>query len=143
VTKPANTPCFCNALRQASRAVSRFYDEEMREIGLRTTQFSLLSILSRSGEVRQGDLGELVLLDDTTLTRNLRPLAKNKWVVVRSGKDRRERWVTITDSGSAKLREARPAWLRAQERMQALLPDVAWQTLMKVLPEVARLTIDA
>jgi len=68
--------CFCNALRQASRAVSRLYDEELRGVGLRSTQYSLLRQLSRSGEVRQRDLGGLASLDETTLTRNLRPLMK-------------------------------------------------------------------
>ena len=68
------TPCLCNALRQASRAVSRLYDEELRGVGLRTTQYSLLRVIARAGQVRQGDLSELTSLDETTLTRNLRPL---------------------------------------------------------------------
>jgi len=71
---PAATPCLCNALRQASRAVSRLYDEELRGVGLRTTQYSLLRYVSHFHEVRQRDLGGLTSLDETTLTRNLRPL---------------------------------------------------------------------
>src|SRR5262250_801541 len=112
--KPAATPCLCNALRQASRAVSRLYDEELRGVGLRTTQYSLLRQLSRSGEVRQRDLGGLASLDETTLTRNLRPLMKRGWVAVRPGQDRREKRFEITAAGVAKLEEARPAWERAQ-----------------------------
>jgi DNA-binding MarR family transcriptional regulator len=136
----APTPCLCNALRQASRAVSRLYDEELRGIGLRTTQYSLLSMLARAGQVRQGDLGGLIHLEETTLTRNLRPLVAAGWVSVRSGDDRREKLVRITKAGTAKLAEARPAWERAQKRMQVLLPEGAWQGLMAMLPEVARLT---
>jgi DNA-binding MarR family transcriptional regulator len=135
--------CLCNALRQASRAVSRFYDEELRDAGLRTTQYSLLRTLNRSGEIRQGDLGEMALLDETTLTRNLRPLVKSDWVAVRPGKDRRERLVSITGAGAAKLREAREAWLRAQQRMRALLSEEVWQDLLTVLPEVARVSSEA
>src|SRR5437588_10328205 len=136
--KLAPTPCLCNALRQASRAVSRLYDEELRGVGLRTTQYSLLRHLSRSGEVRQRDLGGLTSLDETTLTRNLRPLVAVGWVSVRSGDDRREKLVTITAAGTAKLAEARPAWERAQTRMQALFPGGAWQGLMATLSEGAR-----
>ena len=138
--KLAPTPCFCNALRQASRAVSRLYDEELRGVGLRTTQLSLLLQLARAGQVRQGDLGGLAHLEETTLTRNLRPLVAAGWVSVRSGDDRREKLVRITEAGTAKLAEARPAWERAQARMQALLPKGAWQGLMAILPEVARFT---
>jgi DNA-binding MarR family transcriptional regulator len=138
--KPVATPCLCNALRQASRAVSRLYDEELRAVGLRTTQYSLLRVLARAGQVRQGDLSGLTSLDETTLTRNLRLLVKAGWIAVRSGDDRREKLVTITAAGTAKLAEARPAWERAQTRMQALLPQDTWQGLLAILPEVARLT---
>ena len=137
---PGSSACFCNALRQASRAVSRLYDEELRSIGLRTTQYSLLQLLRRSGEVRQRDLAALTLHEETTLTRNLRPLVDACWVAVRTGEDRREKWLKITAAGVAKLDEARPAWERAQRRMQALLPEGTLQSLQAILPEVARLT---
>ena len=137
---PAGLPCLCGALRQASRAVSRLYDEELRGVGLRTTQYSLLLILRRSGEVRQRDLAGLTMHDETSLTRSLRPLVGARWVAVRAGEDRREKWLRITAAGVAKLKEARPAWERAHTRIQALLPEGAWRGLMEILPEVARLT---
>jgi DNA-binding MarR family transcriptional regulator len=119
--------------------VSRLYDEELRGVGLRTTQYSLLRVLARAGPVRQGDLGGLAHLEETTLTRNLRPLAAAGWVSTRPGEDRREKLVTITAAGTAKLAQARPAWERAQARMQALLSKETWQGLLAALPEVARL----
>ena len=97
----------------------------------------------RPREVRQGDLSGLTLLDETTLTRNLRPLVDASWIAVRSGDDRREKLVTITKAGTAKLAAARPAWERAQTRMQALLPEGAWQRLLAMLPEIVRLTAGA
>lgn len=136
--RPTPTPCLCAALRQASRAVTRVYDAAFRETGLRVTQFALLNLLNRSGEVRQGDLGGLASLDETTLTRSLRPLEKGGWVTVRPGADRRERRVAITESGKEKLRQARPAWTRVQERMRQALPDGAWDTLFAALPVVAQ-----
>ena len=68
---------------------------------------------------------------------------KAGWIAVRRGDDRREKLVTITKAGTAKLAEARPAWERAQTRMQALLPQGAWQGLLATLPEIARLTAGA
>ena len=139
-TPPVSLPCLCFTLRQASRAVSRLYDEELRGVGLRTTQYSLLQLLRRSGEVRQRDLAGLTLHDETSLTRSLRPLVDAGWVAVRGGDDRREKWFRITADGLAKLAEARPAWERAQARIQSLLPERTWRGLMEILPEVARLT---
>ena len=137
--RPAATPCLCNALRQATRAVSRLYDEELRGVGLRTTQYSLLQRLRRAGEVRQRDLGGLTSLDETTLTRNLLPLIDAGWVAIRPGEDRREKLVRLTDAGAAKLREARPAWERAQQRLRSRLPEGTWSSLMDALPELTRL----
>jgi DNA-binding MarR family transcriptional regulator len=135
--------CLCGVLRQASRAVSRLYDDELRSIGLRTTQYSLLHFVRRCGEVRQRDLAERTLHDETSLTRSLRPLVDAKWVAVRTGEDRREKWFKITVAGMAKLEEARPAWERAQARIRAQLPEKTWRGLMEILPEVARLTAEA
>jgi DNA-binding MarR family transcriptional regulator len=140
---PDTAPCLCNALRPASRAVTRFYHEELRRVGLRTTQFSLLRVLARVGTVQQGDLSALTSLDETTPTRNLRPLVDAGWIAIRSGDDRREKLVAITKAGTAKLAQALPAWERAQTRMQALLPGGAWQGLLATLPEVVRLTAGA
>src|SRR6266436_4413321 len=137
------TPCLCNALRQATRAVSRLYDEELRSVGLRTTQFSLLRHLRRAGEVRQRDLGGLTSLDETTLTRNLRPLIDSGWVAVGTGEDRREKLVRLTEAGAAKLEDARPAWERAQKRMRSRLPEGVWSSLLAALPDVARLADEA
>jgi DNA-binding MarR family transcriptional regulator len=137
------SPCLCNALRQASRAVSRLYDEELRGVGLRTTQYSLLRYLKHCGEVRQRDLGARTSLDETTLTRNLRPLIDASWVTVDAGEDRREKLVSLTDAGAAKLTEARPAWERAQQRMRLRLPKADWSRLLAVLPQLCRLADEA
>jgi DNA-binding MarR family transcriptional regulator len=134
--RPIPTPCLCAALRQASRAVTRIYDAELRGTGLRSTQHSLLRLLGRVGEVRQGDLGEMASLDETTLTRNLRPLEKSGWVATRAGADRREKLVAITQAGKEKIEQARPAWMRAQERMQRTLPAGTWDSLFAALPNV-------
>ena len=106
---------------------------------------SILAPVARPvrGAVRQRDLAELTLHDETTLTRNLRPLVDARWVAVRTGDDRREKWLKITAGGVAKLEEAGPAWERAQARMQVLLPEETWQRLLAILPEIARLTAGA
>ena len=141
--QPVGIPCLCGVLRQASRAVSRLYDDEFRSIGLRTTQFSVLQLLRRCGEVRQRDLARRTMHDETSLTRSLRPLVDAGWVAVRAGDDRREKWFKITATGLGKLDEARPAWERAQARIQSLLPELKWRGLMDTLGEVARLSAEA
>ena len=136
--QPFATQCLCAALRQASRAVTRIYDDELRATGLRTTQHFVLRLLGRAGEVRKGDLGEMASIDETTLTRSLRPLEKSGWITIRTGDDRREKLVAITDAGRKHLEHARPAWTRAQQRMQRILPAGTWDTLFATLPTVTQ-----
>jgi DNA-binding MarR family transcriptional regulator len=136
--RPIATPCLCAALRQASRAVSRIYDSELRGVGLRSTQHSLLRLLARVGEVRKGDLGEMASLDETTLTRSLPPLQKNGWVTIRVGTDRREKLVSITEAGREKVEEALPSWSKAQERMRSTLSAGTWDFLFSALPDVTK-----
>jgi DNA-binding MarR family transcriptional regulator len=83
--------------------VTRIYDAELREAGLRSTQLSLLGLLGRVGEVRQVDLGAMASLEETTLTRNLRPPERSGWVTILAGVDRRAKLVAITEAGKAKL----------------------------------------
>jgi DNA-binding MarR family transcriptional regulator len=135
---PGSIPCLCHALRQASRAASRLYDDELRSAGLRTTQFSVLRVLAAQDEIRQRDLAERTVHEETTLTRNLRPLVEAGWVAERPGADRREKWLKITPGGLAKLKQAKPLWKRAQQRMRSRLSDKVWDNLLAVLPEVAR-----
>ena len=105
--EPSGTTCLCNVLRRASCTVSRLYDG-VRDIGLRTTQYSLLLLASPVRRNPAADLAELTPHEETTLTRNLRPLVDARWVAVRTGKDRREKWLIITADGAAKLEEAQP-----------------------------------
>jgi DNA-binding MarR family transcriptional regulator len=119
--------------------VSRLYDDELRSVGLRTTQYSLLRYLKHCGEVRQRDLGALTSLDETTLTRNLRPLIEAGWLAITVGADRREKLVSLTHAGKAKLTVAHPAWERALKRMRSRLPKADWSRLLVLLPELTRL----
>jgi DNA-binding MarR family transcriptional regulator len=123
--------------------VTRLYDDELRRAGLRTTQYSLLSRLSRVGEVRQRDLGRMTSLDETTLTRNLRRLIDAGWVDTTTGQDEREKLVRLTRDGIAKLRQARPAWERAQRRLQSRLPKRECAALLAALPDLARVAHEA
>ena len=123
--------------------MSRLYDDELRRSGLRTTQYSLLSRLSRVGDVRQRDLGRMVSLDETTLTRNLGRLIDAGWVDTTVGKDEREKLVRLTKDGRAKLRQARPAWERAQDRIRCRLSNGDFSALLAALPDLTRIAGEA
>src|SRR5271156_1334356 len=93
----------------------------MAKIGLKTTQYSLLSQVMHRGPIRPGDLAKAMALDASTLTRNLKPLAAAGWVMVVSGADSRSHLVAITEAGREKRSEAQRRWKAAQESLNELL----------------------
>ena len=132
-TKPA--ACLCTALRKATRAVTRLYDEALRPAGLRVTQFAVLRHLLRGGEQRMRDLSATLVVDETAFNRSVRSLHDRGWIAIRTGDDRRERMLSITAAGRALLAEAEPMWSAAQQRMSHEL-GASWDVLMRSLRAV-------
>ena len=109
--------CTCFGLRKAARAVTQLYDAALEPSGLRATQFSLLASLRIEGPLTISRLAEAMVMDRTTLTRNLRPLDKQGLVAVAPGRDRRTRRVRLTARGRTRFTQAFPLWQRVQARM--------------------------
>lgn len=118
--------CNCLALRQASRHITAFYDQVLAGTGLRVTQFSILYKLARCGGVTINELSEVMVMDRTTLARNLKPLEREGLVHVIAGEDRRERVVDLTENGLKKIKELLPLWRKAQRQFETSFgPDRA------------------
>lgn len=117
------TPQGCSnfKLRQMTRKVSQYYDLEMHKIGLKTTQYSLLSHVQKLGPVRPGALAEAMSMDASTLTRNLKPLVEAGLVTISAGSDARSRSVALTEAGREKRNEAQKRWKAAQHGLTELL----------------------
>ena len=101
-------------LRQLSRIVTRHYDQYFAEVGLKITQYSLLSHVVKQGPLRPGDLAKRMQMDASTLTRNLQPLAAMGLVTIGAGADARSRLVVATELGASKQAQAQQAWKAAQ-----------------------------
>lgn len=114
--------CICGRLRMAARAVTQAYDAALAPSGLTVTQFALLAALYRLGPTAVGALAREMVMDRTTLTRNLRPLeARGLIVAVPGDDDKRRRVLALTDAGDEAFATALPLWRAEQARMRARL----------------------
>jgi DNA-binding MarR family transcriptional regulator len=122
-SRPSTKPLGCSnaKLRQLTRRVSQHYDHEMGKIGLKATQYSLLSKVFQRGPIRPGDLAKAMALGASTLTRNLKPLVAAGWLTIGAGTDDRSHLVAITPMGREKRTEAQRRWKAAQESLNDLL----------------------
>ncbi len=117
------TNCLCIQLRKASRAVTQRYDEALARTGIRSTQFSLLVALAHAPEVPLSRLAEALVMDRTTLTRNLAPLVRDGLVEERAAADGRVRLFALTGKGRKSFERALPAWKVAQSHMVRALAE--------------------
>jgi DNA-binding MarR family transcriptional regulator len=107
-------------VRQAARHVTQFYDRFMAPFGLRSTQFSILSMLRRAGPLSINALAAELVMDRTTLGRNIRPLQRGGLVTAVVGtRDRRSRQLQLTARGWARIAQARKGWTKAQADFEA------------------------
>jgi DNA-binding MarR family transcriptional regulator len=107
--------CLCTAARRRSRELTRAFEKAMRGAGLRGTQFNLLATLVQTGPIPLTRLADLLGLERTTLTRNLRPLIRDGLLRIDEGEDRRVRRAAITPKGEEAARRAYPFWKKAQD----------------------------
>ncbi len=114
--------CICGRLRMAARAVTQAYDAALEPSGLKITQFALLAALHRLGPMAVGALAREMVMDRTTLTRNLRPLeARGLVAAAPDDGDRRARILALTDAGEEAFAKALPLWRAVQTRTRARL----------------------
>jgi DNA-binding MarR family transcriptional regulator len=114
--------CLCLHVRRAARAVARRFDDALRPLDLTNGQFSLMMSLNRPKPPKMRDVSNLLAMDRTTLTANLKPLERRGLVTVTPDEeDRRSRRLTLTPAGEALLAEAVPIWVRTEAEIEALL----------------------
>jgi len=132
-------PCMCASLRRAARALTQLYEQALRPLGLRATQFTVLQALEQAGEVSQGELGQMLVMDSTSLTRTLEIMRRRGWIVKRPGKDQRERRLSLSPAGRERLRSATPAWEKAQARLRQQLGTEPWTEFLRLTNQVTNI----
>jgi|HubBroStandDraft_3_1064219.scaffolds.fasta_scaffold33804_2 DNA-binding MarR family transcriptional regulator len=136
-------PCTCSNLRRAARVVTRLYNRALQSEGIEITQFTLLMALDQVGEISQGELGEILALDSTSLTRMLKLLKDHGWVQAKEGEDRRMRIFRLTKAGREKFQQSLRHWKRAQEQLRTALGAKSTGELSALLVEITRVSQEA
>lgn len=125
--------CLDYNLRKASRMAAQHYEEAMKSCGLRNTQFSLLVAASLLGQAQISDLAKALVMDRTTVSRNIKPLERDGLLMIEQGVDMRSRIIRLTESGRQRLLEALPLWQSAHESLQNKLGEGVSQQLLAAL----------
>jgi DNA-binding MarR family transcriptional regulator len=131
--------CAAFNLRRASRVVTQLYDAGLAATGVRSTQFTILVALAKTQPASIGALAETTLMDQTTMTRNLRLMARLGLVDVPARGAKREKLVRLTAKGERMLAKAVPVWRGLQERFVDAFGKMSWREMRRDL-ELAAVT---
>jgi DNA-binding MarR family transcriptional regulator len=129
--------CVCFNLRWVTRAVTQFYDAEMRRHGIRPTQKSILASLQTRNSWNMAELSDWLGMERTTLVRNLRPLQRDGFVKTIGGGRGNRVEVMITSKGRKQIEKLTPAWKSAQNAVVKTLGEKRWSTILSDLETAA------
>jgi DNA-binding MarR family transcriptional regulator len=129
--------CVCFNLRWVTRAVTQFYDAEMRRHGIRSTQGTILLALNAKENWSMAELSDLLGMERTTLVRNLRPLQRDGLAQAVGGGRGNRVELAITAKGRKQIEKLTPAWKSAQSAAVKTLGEKRWSGILSDLETAA------
>lgn len=131
--------CTCFNLRKASRIITQLFDRTLKLGGLRSTQYSILAVLSVSGPMMITRLSEALATDRTTLTRNLKPMENAELITIVQGSDLRTKTVSMTKKGQQTFGKSYPYWEQTQNQIIGKFGKKRFISLIRDLSEVSEM----
>jgi DNA-binding MarR family transcriptional regulator len=129
--------CLCHASRRAARALSRIYDAALAPLGLTSGQFALLTAIGAQGPVSIAKLSKIMLMESSTLSRNLAPLRQAGHLTWDGNSGRRAGTIALTFDGEQLLARAIVAWQTVQGGLSQKLGGSAAASLLQMLERTA------
>lgn len=123
--------CAAGRVRKLSRAVSAIYDEALRPHGIRINQLTILALVAALRQAAPSDLERYLVMERSTVSRNVKRMSDQGWLVTARAPDARRRLIEVTGRGRELLQQALPDWREAQRRARALLGDDGFDAVVR------------
>ena len=134
--------CAAFNFRRTARAVTRLYDLGLEPSGIRATQFAILTAVAKYQPIAMSRIGEILVLDQTTLTRSLKLLQKQDLLDISPRSVRRQRFVNLTDQAVKVLEVAVPLWRKVQADFLASMGGTAWKEFRDELERLSKMAVE-
>ena len=134
--------CAAFNFRRTARAVTRLYDLALEPSGIRSTQFAILTAIAKFQPVAINRIGEILVLDQTTLTRSLRLMQKQGLLEISPRSTRRQRFLNLTDAGAKSLAAAIPLWRKVQAEFLRMMGGDSWKAFRNELERLSGVAVE-
>ncbi|WP_422858681.1 MarR family winged helix-turn-helix transcriptional regulator [Flagellimonas sp. S174] len=129
--------CLNSKFRRLHKIVDGIYQRELSEFGLKGSMLDILFIIGKSSKFNQKDIARLLVIDQSTASRDIRKLEEKGWLTVRpSDVDSRTKDILITQEGLNILEKIAPIWEDVQNKMMEHLGNFNIQTIDSTLNAV-------
>ncbi|MAZ44669.1 MAG: MarR family transcriptional regulator [Legionellales bacterium] len=142
-TRDVNQQCSCFNLRKAARAVTQSFDHALEPMGIRATQFTLLVTMASVSARTLTEMASVLVMDRTTLTRNLKPLEKLGLIETVTPRDKRSKAYALTEKGREVLARSIPVWEKAQTSLVTEMGNERFNGLLGDLDAITKLVTKA
>lgn len=136
--------CFSLALRKSNRLITQFYEERLAPFGLKSGQFSILRAVHFCKTTTNKELQQVLVIDQTTLSRNLKPLIRDELLSLSANpNDQRIKNICLSDKGEALYQEALPHWQNAQKELAKKLGEDSANAILQLSTDVVSALSDS
>lgn len=125
IARQMTNTCIAMRLRQINRMVTRLYDDALRPLGFTVNQLNILATIVSRGPLAPGQLGQMLGMEKSTVSRTIERMCKHGWIDIGPGKDRRSQYLKATAQGRQLLLKAAPVW----DELQASVIDATVENM--------------
>ena len=128
--------CIGVRVRMLNRLVTRVYDDRLRPYGIRFSQMNILTLISLRGQIQPAEIGKILSLEKSTLSRNVRLMEENGWIISSPVPTGNGQLLELSAQGRTLYRKASKAWNQAQDHLSALLGDQATKAIRRAVDTI-------
>lgn len=121
--------CINGKLRRLHRMLNGVYENSFKPYGLQGSMLSILFIIGKRKHINQKNVAEMLVLDQSTMSRDLKKLVARGWVQINKGGDSRHSELELTQSGYDLLEEIIPVWEQLHRSFESLLGKFSIQQI--------------
>ena len=125
--------CMNAKLRKLHRLINSVYMSNLKPFGIRGSMLSILFIIGKRPGINQKTIADLLILDQSTMTRDLKKLETNGWVVKKAGEDARHKVLELTNNGYELLEKVTPVWKKMHRKVEKILGQYNIQNIDQVM----------
>jgi DNA-binding MarR family transcriptional regulator len=128
--------CLALRTRRLARKVSRLYDQALSPLGLDSSQFNILTIIGAAMPAQLTDVGAMLDLDPSTLSRAIKALEMLGFVAVSGGRGRGGLLLDLSERGKDVMGEAIAAWKKVQAELTAALGEAEVGRIIEAFDQI-------